>query len=95
LLDGGRVTAPHAAIWFPSGEWEVENRGVAPDIEVEFDPQAVRAGHDPQLEKAMEIVLAALEKSPRHQPKRPAYPNYHQADGAGPKPVDAVPPRRR
>jgi tricorn protease len=95
LLDGGFVTAPHAAIWFPSGEWEVENCGVAPDIEVEFDPQAVRAGHDPQLEKAVAVVLAALEKSPRPQPKRPAYPNYHKADGAGPKPGVAAPAPRR
>src|SRR5262249_35011569 len=33
LIDGGMVTAPHLAIWFPSGDWEVENRGVAPDVE--------------------------------------------------------------
>jgi tricorn protease len=77
LLDGGRVTAPHLAIWFPSGDWEVENRGVAPDIEVEFDPQAVRAGRDPQLEKAVEVVLDLLQKNPPAKPKRPAYPNYH------------------
>jgi tricorn protease len=79
LVDGGMVTAPHLAIWFPSGEWEVENRGVAPDIEVEFEPQAVRAGHDPQLEKAVAVVLEALEKQPRNTPKRPAYPNYHKS----------------
>src|SRR5262249_6865396 len=43
LLDGGRVTAPHAAFWFPSGKWELENHGVEPDVEVDLDPQAVRA----------------------------------------------------
>jgi tricorn protease len=78
LIDGGRVTAPHMAIWFPSGDWEVENRGVAPDIEVEQDPKAVRAGHDPQLERAVEVVLEALKKNPRPKPKRPPYPNYHK-----------------
>jgi tricorn protease len=78
LIDGGRVTAPHMAIWFPSGDWEVENRGVAPDIEVEQDPKAVRAGHDPQLEKAVVVVLEALKKHPRPSPKRPPYPNYHK-----------------
>jgi tricorn protease len=41
----------------------VENRGVGPDLEVEFDPQAVREGHDPLLEKAVELVLAELHKN--------------------------------
>jgi tricorn protease len=78
LLDGGSVTAPHMAIWFPSGQWEVENHGVAPDIEVEFDPQAWRAGRDPQLEKAVAVVLEELEKNSRSTPKRPDYPHYHK-----------------
>ncbi|HEX5736028.1 MAG TPA: PDZ domain-containing protein [Blastocatellia bacterium] len=77
LMDGGFVTAPDAAIFGLEGEWEVENRGVAPDIEVEFDPAAWRAGRDPQLEKAVEIVMEELKKNPRPQPRRPAYPNYH------------------
>ena len=54
-VDGRRlVTAPDAAIYGLEGEWEVENHGVAPDIEVEFDPAAWRQGRDPQLEKAVE-----------------------------------------
>jgi tricorn protease len=84
LIDGGAVTAPSAAFWFTSGRWEVENHGVAPDVEVEFDPQAVRAGHDPQLEKAVEVVLDALKKHPHRTPPRPAFPNYH--DGHNGKP---------
>ncbi len=81
LLDGGVVTAPHLAIWFPSGQWEVENHGVAPDIDVELDPQAWRAGHDPQLEKAVAVVLEELKQSHARKPKRPAYPNYHKKAG--------------
>jgi tricorn protease len=77
LLDGGRVTAPHLAIWFPNGKWDVENIGVAPDVEVDFDPKAWREGKDPQLEKAIEIVLEEMKKNPQKWPKRPAYPNYH------------------
>ena len=77
LMDGGFVTAPDAAIFGLEGEWEVENRGVAPDIEVEFDPAAWRAGRDPQLEKAVEVVMEEMKKNPRPQPRRPAYPNYH------------------
>jgi tricorn protease len=79
LMDGGSVTAPKAAHWFPSGKWELENHGVDPDVEVELDPQAVRAGHDPQLEKAVSIVLEELKKHPPAKPQRPAYPNYHKA----------------
>ncbi len=85
LMDGGFVTAPDAAIFGLNGEWEVENRGVAPDIEVEFDPAAWRAGRDPQLERAVEVVLEEIKKNPRPQPKRPAYPNYHTGSGVANK----------
>jgi tricorn protease len=82
LLDGGIVTAPSAAFWFPSGKWEVENHGVDPDIEVEFDPQAVRAGHDPQLEKAVEVVLEQIKAHPQKRPPHPAYPDYQKQNGS-------------
>jgi tricorn protease len=78
LVDGGEVTAPRWGIWFPNGRWDVENRGVAPDVEVEFDPKAARQGKDPQLEKAVEIVLAELKKNPVRRPTRPPFPNYYK-----------------
>lgn len=78
LIDGGAVTAPRWGIWFPSGKWEVENRGVAPDIEVEFDPKLVRQGKDPQLEKAVEVVLNELKANPVKRPSRPTFPNYYK-----------------
>jgi len=78
LLDGGGVTAPRAAIYGLHGEWEVENRGIAPDIEVENDPSSVAAGHDPQLERAVEITLEELKKHPVVIPDHPAYPSYQQ-----------------
>jgi tricorn protease len=78
LMDGGTVTAPHFAHWFASGKWEVENYGVAPDVEVELDPQSWRGGRDPQLEKAVALVLEALKENPPVKPPRPAYPNYQQ-----------------
>jgi tricorn protease len=77
LIDGGSVTAPRIAFYNLSGEWDVENHGVAPDIEVEFDPQAWRAGHDPQLEKAVQVVLELLAENPLPTYERPVYPNYH------------------
>ena len=73
LMDGGAVTAPNLAIWTEDG-FVVENEGVAPDVEVEQTPADVIAGKDPQLEKAIEIVLAALAKNPPVVPKRPPYP---------------------
>jgi Peptidase family S41 len=66
LVDGGGVTAPRWGIWFPSGKWEVENRGVAPDVEVEFDP------------KAVEIVLDELKRYPVKHPSSPRFPNYYR-----------------
>ncbi|MBK6407655.1 MAG: hypothetical protein IPF66_23135 [Holophagales bacterium] len=48
LLDGGSVTAP-ASPYGPDGSWEVENVGIAPDVEVEEDPYLVRQGNSPQL----------------------------------------------
>jgi len=72
-MDGTRVTAPNVAIW-ADGRWVVENEGVAPDVEVEQLPAEVIAGKDPQLEKAIEIVLSELAKRPPHKPKRPEYP---------------------
>lgn len=75
LLDGGRVTAPRWAIYSPDGEWEVENEGVAPDVEVEMTPKEVIAGHDPQLEKAVEVILKELKRNPVKKVPVPPYPN--------------------
>ena len=54
--------------------WDLENIGVAPDVEVEQDPKAMRQGRDPQLEKAIEMVLKALTKNPAPRAKLPIYP---------------------
>ncbi|MEW5901449.1 MAG: PDZ domain-containing protein [Acidobacteriota bacterium] len=78
LMDGGFTGAPQSGFWNPNGTWDVENHGVDPDIEVEMDPAAVKAGHDPQLEKAVEVCLDLLAKNPPPKHKKPAYPNYHQ-----------------
>jgi tricorn protease len=83
LIDGGRVTAPRAAIYGLNGDWEVENHGVAPDVEVDFDPAAFRQGRDAQLEKAIEVVMQQLKEHPLPQIKRPPYPNYHEHDDLG------------
>jgi tricorn protease len=85
LIDGGRVTAPRAAIYGLNGDWEVENQGVAPDVEVDLEPAAWRTGRDAQLEKAIEVVMQQLKEHPLPEIKRPPYPNYHEHDDLGAK----------
>jgi tricorn protease len=82
LMDGGVVTAPAAHFYNPEGKYDIENQGMPPDIEVEMDPLSVRQGHDPQLEKAVEVIMAELEKNPVPRPKRPPYPRYQRVIGA-------------
>ncbi len=78
LMDGGSVTAPNLGFWTEEEGFIVENEGVAPDVEVEQTPKEVLAGRDPQLERAIEIVLKELEEHPPTAPKRPPYPRPAQ-----------------
>jgi tricorn protease len=78
LMDGGAVTAPRWGIYNPvTGEFDIENKGVSPDIEVELDPALWRQGHDPQLEKGVEVALTLLKEHPAAPIRRPNYPVYH------------------
>jgi tricorn protease len=83
LMDGGTVTAPDFGFFNPDNQWDVENKGVTPDVEVEMDPKAVRDGHDPQLERAVAVALEQLKEHPVPQPTRPPYPNYQRPTGTG------------
>jgi tricorn protease len=87
LMDGGTVEVPSLAFWGPGGAWEAENRGVAPDFEVTLDPEQVRKGRDPQLEKAIEVVSELLGRTPARW-RRPPYPVY-----LGPIPPVLPPPK--
>ena len=73
LMDGSTITAPNFAIWTPDEGWIVENKGVAPDVEVEQTPADVIAGRDPQLERAIQIVMQQLAANPPKPMTRPAY----------------------
>lgn len=77
LIDGGAVTSPNFAFYSPEGKWEIENHGVPPDVEVEFDPQAWRQGRDPQLEKAVAVALEQLNAHPLLRVEHPPYPVYN------------------
>lgn len=83
LMDGGSVTSPSFGFFSPSGKWEIENHGVAPDVEIDMDPKQVAEGHDPQLERAVSIAMQELKKNPPPQPHKPPYPNYNHEISAG------------
>lgn len=74
LIDGGRITAPRGGFYNTNGEWDVENKGVAPDVEVEQDPAMVKKGHDCQLEKAIEVALKLLKEKEVKLKPQPADP---------------------
>jgi len=78
LIDGGYITRPEFARYDLNSQWVIENHGVQPDIVVENRPDQVVKGQDPQLEKAIEVVMKQIEASPKKLPPRPpdlpAYP---------------------
>lgn len=76
LIDGGQITIPNRASYDPNGTWGIENDGVHPDVEVEWDAESFRAGRDPQLEAAIQAVMQEIPKAKRWAPKKPAYPTY-------------------
>ncbi len=76
LIDGGMVTAPRIAFYGPDGQWTAENVGIYPDIEVEMTPAAVIAGGDPQLERAIEVILEELAQQGDTSMPRPPFPDY-------------------
>ncbi|HET7841586.1 MAG TPA: PDZ domain-containing protein [Terriglobia bacterium] len=79
LMDGGYITRPEFTMYGLNSQWLIENRGVEPDITVENLPEQVMKGHDPQLEKAIEVVLKDMQEHPKKLPPRPpdlpAYPS--------------------
>ncbi|PYV33551.1 MAG: protease [Acidobacteria bacterium] len=80
LLDGGYITRPEFSLYGLQSQWLIENRGVEPDIVVDNRPDQVMAGHDPQLEKAIELVMKEIREHPKKLPPRPpdlpAYPEH-------------------
>lgn len=69
LADGSGTTQPEYSFWFRDVQWGVENYGTDPDIEVDNRPQDIAKGLDPQLDKAIEVVLEELKKNPVKKPK--------------------------
>ncbi len=82
LVDGGGITAPEFGIYDTrTGKWIAENTGVDPDIEVEINAEHYLAKKDPQLDKAIEVLLEDLRKNPTRQWKRPDFPKMGSGGG--------------
>jgi len=79
LMDGGYITRPEFARYDLNSKWIIENKGVQPDIVVENRPEQVVNGKDPQLERAIQEVMKAIQENPKklapRPPDLPAYPD--------------------
>ncbi|MEM9656719.1 MAG: PDZ domain-containing protein [Planctomycetota bacterium] len=80
LIDGGVVVVPPSRLYGPDGEWFAEGHGVEPDIHVAEDPTALARGVDPQLERAIQEIEAAL--AAQRQPTHPPTPAMEDRSGA-------------
>ncbi len=78
LLDGGYITVPEDSLYGRQSEWVIENHGVDPDIKVATDPGQLMAGHDAQLQAAIDYLMDKLKQHPGGlpppPPPLPAYP---------------------
>ncbi len=75
LMDGGGVTMPGIGFTDLEGNYAVENVGVAPDIEVENSPEFTAKGGDPQLEKAVQVLMDKIKANPPKTPSMPKDPD--------------------
>jgi tricorn protease len=77
FVDGGSMIAPRFGFISREGKFAVENEGIAPDVDVENWPKDVIAGHDPQLERAVQVALQELAQHPvdrlTHEPPPPTW----------------------
>jgi tricorn protease len=91
FIDGGTMSVPRFGFYKLDGTWGVEGHGVDPDVVVWDDPSkmldgaspdgphaSVAGGHgggDPQLDKAIEMMLAEVKAHPFVKPVRPKDPD--------------------
>jgi len=80
LMDGGAMNVPTFRFLDPEGMWAVEGIGVEPDVEVVDRPDLVAQGHDPTLEKGIQMLLDELKA---HPPKPFVVPPPPAPEGRG------------
>jgi tricorn protease len=88
FIDGGSMIAPRGGFFTREGKWAVENEGTAPDIDVENWPKEVIAGHDPQLERAVQEAMRQLKERPvNRMSTEPPPPTWGTRKGPMPGPA--------
>ncbi|HSR51709.1 MAG TPA: PDZ domain-containing protein [Acidobacteriota bacterium] len=75
FVDGGATTSPSFAYYETDGTWGIEGHGVDPDLEVLCDPAEMQDGSDPQIDAAVEYLLAEIRRRGDPNPERPPYPD--------------------
>ena len=80
LIDGGFVTAPNLAFYNLAKEWDVENHGVPPDIEVDYDPALVRQGRDPRTREGGRGAPSRIEGASVAKIRETGVPQLPQSD---------------
>jgi tricorn protease len=86
LLDGASVSVPGFAFYELDGTWGIEGYGVPPDVEVIDDPALMVNGAEPQLDKAIALMLDALKNGQGFETK--PVPPYPDRSGMGLRPED-------
>ena len=82
LMDGGYITRPEFSMYSLDSKWLIENRGVQPDVVVDNPPDLVLKGQDPQLEKAVEMLMEQIKANPKKLPPPPPdLPTYPEGPG--------------
>jgi tricorn protease len=74
LVDGTVTSQPEFSFWFKDVGWGVENYGTDPDIEVDITPQDYARGVDAQLDRAIDEILAEIERHPPLEPSMDTRP---------------------
>ncbi|MBN2135316.1 MAG: PD40 domain-containing protein [Acidobacteria bacterium] len=74
LMDGGYEIVPQTGSYNLKGEWWMENTGVTPDIIIDTDPVDQVKNRDPQMDKAIEIIMKKIQEEPVKLPPKPADP---------------------
>jgi len=84
MRDGGYVTIPEDSVYGTDSKWAMENHGVDPDIAIENEPGDLQAGHDKQLETAVNMLLEKLHGRPDGWPQPPSLLPAYPAAGQVP-----------
>ncbi|MFT3889483.1 MAG: S41 family peptidase [Arachnia sp.] len=82
LVDGTEVTQPRYWTYFDVQGFGLENHGVDPDVVVDMDPADWESEADPQLDKALDILLGSLAERPAARPPAFSEPRFAPMGGA-------------